>query len=140
MKPLPSNQRAFHLYTVATTLSLFLALQVPCVAASSPKILSREPAKGELTFGTKVLVDDGTCPPGQIKQISRQSEDTGRQKKCVAWKGKTAVKILKKEPGKGQVPGGAKILVDDGTCGAGKIKEVTGGFGSQGRKRKCIAR
>ena len=55
-----------------------------------------------------------------------------------------AVEVLKREPPFGAPPGD-KFLVDDGTCGPGKIKEVTIGDWSTGnhednRKRKCIAR
>lgn len=47
--------------------------------------------------------------------------------------------VLKSEPGKGRLPYGAKVLVDDGTCPEGQIKQVTGGNG-QGipRTRECI--
>jgi hypothetical protein len=57
--------------------------------------------------------------------------------------------MLKKEPGAGQLAAGAVVLVDDGTCGPGKVKQVTGGSnmsmsGGQmlttgsARKRKCV--
>jgi hypothetical protein len=55
--------------------------------------------------------------------------------------------VLKKEPGAGQLPAGSVVLVDDGTCGKGKIKQVTGGSNMSGgqmvaggspRTRKCI--
>jgi hypothetical protein len=54
---------------------------------------------------------------------------------------------LKKEPGAGQLPAGSVVLVDDGTCGKGKIKQVTGGSnmsggqmvaGGSSRTRKCV--
>ena len=61
-----------------------------------------------------------------------------------------AVEILKQEPGPSpdNAPG-TKYLVDDGTCGRGKIKELTIGNwtpdmtleqGAALRKRRCIAR
>jgi uncharacterized protein DUF6719 len=55
--------------------------------------------------------------------------------------------VLKKEPGAGQLPAGSVVLVDDGTCGKGKIKQVTAGSNMSGgqmvaggspRTRKCI--
>jgi hypothetical protein len=55
--------------------------------------------------------------------------------------------VLKKEPGAGQLPAGAVVLVDDGRCGKGMIKQVTGGSnmsggqmvaGGSARTRKCI--
>jgi hypothetical protein len=57
-----------------------------------------------------------------------------------------AQQVLKQEPPPPQPPG-EKFLVDDGSCGRGKIKEVTipdwswngVGVGSP-RQRRCIAR
>jgi hypothetical protein len=50
--------------------------------------------------------------------------------------------LLKREPAIGQLPTGAAVLVDDGTCGAGKIKRVVGGNVATGqpRARSCVAR
>jgi len=61
----------------------------------------------------------------------------------------STAQMLKKEPGAGQLAAGAVVLVDDGTCGPGKVKQVTGGSNismSRGgqmttgsaRKRKCV--
>lgn len=38
-------------------------------AHAAPR-LSQEPPEGELRAGQKVLVDDGTCPAGQIKEVT----------------------------------------------------------------------
>ncbi|UVK42342.1 lipoprotein [Mesorhizobium sp. AR07] len=47
--------------------------------------LKSEPSPGTLTFGTKLLVDDGTCPAGQIKQITGgHGSKVRRQRKCIA--------------------------------------------------------
>jgi hypothetical protein len=59
-----------------------------------------------------------------------------------------AVEVLKQEPPIGTAPPGEKLLVDDGTCGRGKIKEVTIPVWSRSwdastappRQRRCIAR
>jgi hypothetical protein len=58
-----------------------------------------------------------------------------------------AVDVLKKEPPMGKMTLGQKVLVDDGSCPAGQIKEVTGGDhvkvgGTQHivRTYKCIPR
>ena len=40
-----------------------------------------------------------------------------------SWQAET---VVKQEPFEGQMLPGAVILVDDGTCGKGKIKEVAG--------------
>jgi len=45
------------------------------------------------------------------------------------------------EPPAGSLPFGQTVLVDDGSCPEGQIKQVTGGNGSTiPRKRECIAR
>jgi hypothetical protein len=52
--------------------------------------------------------------------------------------------VVRSEPEPGQIAAGAKILVDDGSCPAGQIKQVTGGstYGgsSAQRTRHCVAR
>jgi peptidoglycan hydrolase-like protein with peptidoglycan-binding domain len=50
--------------------------------------------------------------------------------------------IVQSEPSSGSLPRGQVILVDDGTCPASQIKEVTGGSGNQRvqRTRRCIPR
>jgi hypothetical protein len=54
----------------------FLLLYLVTVVASggvsfpaAAQILKREPPMGQLREGQTVLVDDGTCPAGQIKQV-----------------------------------------------------------------------
>jgi hypothetical protein len=60
-----------------------------------------------------------------------------------------ATRIVKTEPPMGKMKQGERVLVDDGSCGPGRIKEVTGGNhwkvgGHPGsnveRTRRCIAR
>jgi hypothetical protein len=50
--------------------------------------------------------------------------------------------VIKQEPFDGQMSPGQVILVDDGSCGKGKIKQVTGGelgaMNPRPRTRKCI--
>ena len=55
--------------------------------------------------------------------------------------------VVKREPMEGTLRTGATVLVDDGTCGAGKIKLIssTGGNGNElkglpPRTRTCVAR
>jgi hypothetical protein len=56
--------------------------------------------------------------------------------------GSSDAQVVKQEPFEGQMVPGAVILVDDGTCGKGKIKQVTGGeieaMDPRPRSRKCI--
>jgi hypothetical protein len=63
----------------------------PEAAASSPVIasgkiaLDREPPPGTLRYGEKILVNDRSCPPGQIKQIigGDVSRDIDRVRSCI---------------------------------------------------------
>jgi hypothetical protein len=55
--------------------------------------------------------------------------------------------MLKQEPALGNLQEGRRVLVDDGSCGPGKVKEVIGGNhvkvgGTKNivRKRRCIAK
>ena len=60
------------------------------------------------------------------------------------------VQILRHDPGKGQLPAGQTVLVDDGSCPKGQIKEVKGGsdrslrtgsnHSGSARTHRCIAR
>jgi hypothetical protein len=56
--------------------------------------------------------------------------------------GSSDAQVVKQEPFDGQMVPGAVILVDDGSCGKGKIKEVTGGeigaMNPRPRTRRCI--
>jgi hypothetical protein len=74
-------------------------------------------------------------------------------KQTVAWaalvyllaaSGSSDAQVVKQEPFEGKMLLGAVILVDDGSCGKGKIKEVTGGeigaMDPSPRTRKCIPR
>jgi hypothetical protein len=58
--------------------------QLPAMAAQP---LSSEPAAGQLRLGQRVKVDDGTCPAGQIKEVSgTKMTSTGvvPARKCVS--------------------------------------------------------
>ena len=48
-------------------------------------VLTTEPAIGKLGPGATVLVDDGTCPAGQIKQLTGGNMGKGqaRQRSCI---------------------------------------------------------
>ena len=53
-----------------------------------------------------------------------------------------ATTTVKQEPPDGQLRYGQRLLVDDGSCPAGQIKELTGGKSTHGvkRLRRCIHR
>jgi hypothetical protein len=62
--------------------------------------------------------------------------------------GTVSAATLKQEPPEGALPSGKTVLVDDGSCPAGQIKQVTGGSnvkngskvgGGAPRLRKCVA-
>ncbi len=57
----------------------------PVAPAFTNQILPGEPAIGQLPTGTMVLVDDGTCPAGQLKQVVGGNVTTGqpRLRSCV---------------------------------------------------------
>jgi len=39
------------------------------ISAASDVVLKQEPPIGQMREGQRVLVDDGSCPPGQIKEV-----------------------------------------------------------------------
>ena len=48
---------------------LILCFAVGIVATASAQTVSKEPAMGMLKPGQRVLVDDRSCPAGQIKEV-----------------------------------------------------------------------
>ena len=63
-----------------------LLLTAAGIAASAPtEILKEVPAKGAVRSGDVVYVDDGKCPPGQVRKIVGGDQKTGkpRQVSCV---------------------------------------------------------
>ena len=56
--------RTFH------TSSLVFAATILFADQAASEVLKREPPMGELREGQVVLVDDGSCPTGQIKQVT----------------------------------------------------------------------
>lgn len=60
--------------------------------AAAQQIYSREPAKGLIRPGQKVLVDNGSCPRGQILEVTggtnpglrgRHGQSTERERRCI---------------------------------------------------------
>ena len=73
-------------------MKLRIAIVVTCAVAinawGSERVLKQEPARGELRQGEVVLVDDGTCPKGEIKQVTgggnvRGDFGSNRQRRCI---------------------------------------------------------
>jgi hypothetical protein len=55
-------------------------------AWAQQSIVSREQDIGDLRLGQKVMVDDGSCPTGQIKEVQgaqMTSSGVTRTRKCV---------------------------------------------------------
>jgi hypothetical protein len=62
-------------------------------AQAAPQVYQKEPPNGALRYGEIILVDDGSCPKGQIKQVmgghiaskrNLSAAPTRRERKCVA--------------------------------------------------------
>jgi hypothetical protein len=73
------SARVLPLFTVA------VALALATLGAHAQDVLKKEPAKGELRYGRVVLVDDGSCPPGQIRELTGGSveREIPRKSRCV---------------------------------------------------------
>lgn len=73
------------------TLLLGALLSLTLTAAARADIVGREADITDLRLGQKVYVDDGSCPAGQIKEVSGLrlgANGVERAKKCVDRKGK----------------------------------------------------
>ena len=55
--------------TRSATIAL-LAIVGMAGAAAAQTVMKQEPPSGALKRGSVVLVDDGSCPAGQIKEVS----------------------------------------------------------------------
>lgn len=73
-------------------LGLGLSTLLLASQASAQPIYGREPAKGQIVAGQKVLVDDGRCPRGQILEVTggtnpslrgRHGQSTERERRCI---------------------------------------------------------
>jgi len=68
------------------TLALLGSLTLSTAAWAQQSIVSREQDIADLRLGQKVMVDDGSCPAGQIKEVQgAQMTASGvlRTRKCV---------------------------------------------------------
>jgi hypothetical protein len=65
----------------------FLSLASATAGADEAQILAKEPPTGALHAGQRAMVDDGTCPKGQVKEVTIAHGDKQgpvRQRRCVA--------------------------------------------------------
>lgn len=65
----------------------FLAcvLLTSAALAAIPEILQTAPKDGDIPYGKVVYVDDGTCPKGQVKELTGGSREKAipRRSRCV---------------------------------------------------------
>ena len=69
-----------------TTLTLAVLALLAGSTTASAEIVSREQDIVELRLGQKIMVDDGSCPAGQIKEVQGATMTTAgvqRTRKCV---------------------------------------------------------
>jgi hypothetical protein len=61
-------------------------LAILSAPAFAERILTAEPPENALRTGKRVLVDDGSCPPGQILQVigGHRVQRIPRQRVCIA--------------------------------------------------------
>jgi hypothetical protein len=54
-------------------------------AAAATTTVSKEPPSGGLRYGQRLLVDDGSCPAGQIKELTGGKSANGvtRLRRCI---------------------------------------------------------
>ncbi len=57
--------------------------------AAEAQIPNSEPPSGTLPAGKRMLVDDGTCPAGEIKEVSGGSnrQNIARSSRCIPHRG-----------------------------------------------------
>lgn len=66
-----------------------LIVGAAAVSARAQTLPHREPPEGELRLGQRVYIDDGSCPAGQIKQVTGARltpNGVVRERECVARK------------------------------------------------------
>jgi hypothetical protein len=72
--------------TSRIVIALLGGLSLSSVAAAQQTIVSREQDIADLRLGQRVMVDDGSCPAGQIKEVQGAQMTTAgvvRTRKCV---------------------------------------------------------
>ena len=73
--------------TSRIALALLFGIALSTAATAQQTIVGREQDIVELRLGQRVMVDDGSCPAGQIKEVQgAQMTTTGgvRTRKCVS--------------------------------------------------------
>jgi hypothetical protein len=71
---------------IAHTFLLALLASAALSAQANAQVMSREQDIGGLRVGQRVMVDDGSCPAGQIKEVSGSTMTANgvvRVRKCI---------------------------------------------------------
>lgn len=79
-----------HDRTMALPAVLTVSLCLVASLAAEAKVLKAEPPAGSVRAGQHVLVDDGSCPPGQVKEITGGNNNLNIQ----AWKRRSQALLL----------------------------------------------
>ena len=74
-----------HPRAFAATLGFLISFPGQSQSQTNVEYLKEEPAKGALPFRKVVYVDDGTCPVGEVKEITGGSQEKSipRKVRCV---------------------------------------------------------
>lgn len=73
-------------HSISITTALLGAVLLVAATPASAQYLGREQDITDLRLGQRVLVDDGTCPAGQVKEVSGAKmtpDGVARAAKCV---------------------------------------------------------
>jgi len=60
-------------FSILTLLALGVFLSI--LGCAETQYAKEKPATGDIPYGKVVYVDDGTCPEGQVKEITGGSQD-----------------------------------------------------------------
>jgi hypothetical protein len=66
-------------------LGVMSGVLVAIAAQAGPTVLKEVPKDGDIPYGKVVLVDDGTCPKGEVKEIrgGSRAKAIPRNTRCV---------------------------------------------------------
>jgi hypothetical protein len=84
---MPVGGQSFRNPTAAALLAAIHCFGLASAAVAQQQVVSHERELPNLRLGQKVLVDDGSCPTGQIKEFTGSSltaSGVTRTTKCVA--------------------------------------------------------
>ena len=64
---------------------LALGVLLPILGCAETQYVKEKPATGDIPYGKVVYVDDGTCPKGEVKEVTGGSQDKSipRTVRCV---------------------------------------------------------